>query len=355
MPNKIDIQLSTRKLFFPLALSNNTIEDVVQVTNALPKIPGNVKENIVSFKAFSVVRGRYSMNPSVGFIAAGESIVLTFSLEAEYIRKHRDSTIKLPVTEEKEDSIYLFFTIVPVSMVSSCLSLWDPMGPIENTPEIQKAASTFWKIRGGSGGFVSSMLADDTITRKRLKCIFKPREPSSENLAAHMNLKGNGGVPVNVDQPNGQKPTTQNNRLDYLPVTQKSEAQRTDNQIPTLSEGVQVSSGLNASNRSAGNTTALVTQNLHGALKSSSSNRIAYDSGSGADKHWELSSVMDIINNFYDPTRVSNMLLPPVKNFLRSVLHYHIPYTFVVALLVLSFLCGIFERRTFFSWLIVGK
>ncbi|ORC87163.1 uncharacterized protein TM35_000231340 [Trypanosoma theileri] len=410
------VHFSQDFLYFPLPLTDVTIENIVQLRSLLPRT-GNNGENVIAFKVLCSVRNRYSVRPSTGFILPGESVNIKFLLDAQQLRRNaannKDGSAANALPDvNTHDDIVVDLVVVPRDQaimylqrqqnnnnnnskgntkesnnkannnnnnnsnnnnVSNSNNSHSYMNS-NNTPVCVEEAATFWKERG-------QVRADDIqATRRKLRCVYGEKNVpdslvmrfsteklvSSEetpviNTPRRSSNNHNNHNNVNIDSlllpPTVPRTRPHTNHMDLHRRTAPSAPPRSS---PSASlsnrEKTPSSVGPSSPSKSVG-----MNNSQAAAVGRTAGSPFAPRMDGGSNNYNTITNT----NTTTTTTTASNnnnlfMSIGSGKedkedSFWHKYLYYKIPYPMLGVLLVLSFLCALFERGTLLSWLLIGQ
>lgn len=308
-------RLSQNSLFYPLPLTNVVVSNVVEAKNVLPAT-SNGSENLIVFKVLSAVRHRYTVRPPVGFIAAGESVQITIALDPDAIRAQPDA--QLPTAETK-DSIFIDIARVPAdSLPAKTFMAAHASGTVaEASKELQASASAFWHQRGPVKG------ADPNGARRRLDCVFANKEEQAVLLPEAL-----GGPEVPPAVPTSRPPPTGDTHPGRTDPPESPPSRSTANSPSAITP--------------ASNTERPPTP-------STAAPATAAAAPSEAPAKAKVGSLLQAGKDLAARERAKK------KGVISQILNYRISYAAVAVLVVLSVLCGVYDRNTILSRIIAGR
>lgn len=336
MPSEsLQVKLSQDSLFFPLPFTNATIDNLVEVRNPLPVVPGDPKANVIAFKILSEVQNRYSVRPSAGFIGPGTHVTIIVSFNPEQVREAKNPAERELPTEATRDAIHIDFAVVDAAYTATALAHWVP-GSKASKPsrEVVADASAFWKKRG-------PVTKNDAATlRIRLRCVFATRNNVPETLVISMKEEDGkkAAAEVNAAVPKTRPPPTsttdpRNTAPPGAPPHRTSETPR---------EATPRNDGAPAAPASRPTVPTTTTAAAAAAPAAAAAARAAFPPAAPAAPSPKPAVKFP----------ASSAAGEKKKGLVSAVMHYKLSYAVVAVLLVLTFFCGIWDHSNLLTWLI---
>ncbi|KPA84241.1 hypothetical protein ABB37_02285 [Leptomonas pyrrhocoris] len=340
----LQMKLSQDSLFFPLPFTNATIDNVVQIHNLLPVVPGKPKANVVSFKILSEVQHRYSVRPPVGFIGADDHITIVFSFNPEQVKAAKNPADRELPTEATRDAIHIDFAVVDADSIDAALAHWVP-GSKESklARDVMTDASAFWKKRG------QVTKNNATMLRFKLRCVFAPRHTVPDSLVISMKEgEGKGVDPKKAAEVNAAVPKTRptptsttDPRSTAPPAVPPHRHSETPRESTPRNELSPTARALTPPNATATAATLAATKAAAAAAAAPTARSVPV----AAPPTSSMPAVRLPSSRSAEETKKK-------KGFVGAVLNYKLSYAVVAVLLVLTFFCGLWDHGNLLTWMI---
>lgn len=337
------VRFSQESLYFPSSFTDVTIENIVQIRNLLQRTQ-NRTENIVAFKVVCLVRNRYRVAPSTGFILPEASVRVKFFLDVQKAPRHdanKSNGVVLvdPPNAAANDEIFVHIAIVPHDQAKVYVDGLNgnhnsqDSGSNGNSDRCANMAAAFWRTRG-------LVRPGETGTeRRRLRCVHG-EESVPDTLLVRMSRRGVVS-PAAVDT---ATPPNFGSRLFSLPpevpTSRPQTAQTRPNRtspprfLPTIIKNRKLYSATNSLSPAASEKPPVSPAFFEGERSN----------GDGTT-HPPAAAVYS----------VSGDVVKDRRPLWERCFYFKIPFPVVGMLLLMSFLCALLESGTFLSWLLIGK
>ncbi|ESL11719.1 hypothetical protein TRSC58_00524 [Trypanosoma rangeli SC58] len=345
------VQLSQDSLYFPLPLKDIIIENIVQVKNLLEQTE-NKAENVIAFKVLGTVRSRYNVRPSTGLIFPTESVKIRFILNVPHLRRQASeqggkAAVILPDANTKDD-LLVDIAVLPKDQAKAYI---ESLNEGENgektgggTPRMySEQAAAFWKMLG------SSKPKGLRAECHKLSCVYG-EAAIPETLV--MRLSGDKSKSAVPPQP---LTSSKNDAFVALaspmvpktrPNTNSTDARRRS--PPRAPPRCLPSSSVRNRDRSSPYAGSL------GGLPSPKSlpplERFSAVNSNNVDGINDPS-----LRSAAAALHLKPGLVRQRRPLWKECLFFRVSSQVLAALLILSFLCALFESGTFLSWLLIGQ
>ncbi|KAF8298049.1 hypothetical protein TcYC6_0076170 [Trypanosoma cruzi] len=342
------VQFSQESLYFPLPPKDIIIENIVQVKNLL-ECTEEKTENIIVFKVLCTVRNRYGVKPSVGFIFPTESVKIKFLLDLPQLRRQRGAEAALVLPDAKtQDNMFVDIAVLPKDQAKAYMESLNEnrngkkIGRSSSRMYVEQAAA-FWKTLG------QIKPGNVQVVRRQLSCVYGDKGvPESlvmrmggygtELLESPQVVTPSGSDAVSTPSPpavpksrfHTDKTDTRRKSPPVAPprLSVAGSARNRDMKSPSTESG-----GVVSSPRAKNNLVPPTVLQNSGA-------------GGGITPNSRPAAVIA------HPTPA---LAQRKQKVWKECLCFRVSFRLLAALLVLSFLCALFESGTFLSWLLIGR
>ncbi|RNF01582.1 hypothetical protein TraAM80_06882 [Trypanosoma rangeli] len=344
------VQLSQDSLYFPLPLKDIIIENIVQVKNLLERTE-NKAENVIAFKVLATVRCRYNVRPSTGLIFPTESVKIRFLLNVPHLRQQAneqgtEAAVILPDANTKDD-LLVDIAVLPKDQAKTYIENINEGKNGEKTEGgtagmYSEQAAAFWKMLG------SSKPKGLRAECRKLSCVY-----GEAAIPETLVMRLSGDKPKSAVPPQPLTPS-KNDAVFALPSSMVPKTRPNTNNTDTTRKSPPRAlprSLLSASVRNrdrpspyAGSLGGLPSPKPLPPLE-------------------RLSGVNNNVAGIKDPSLRSAAAALHFKPGLarqqrplwKECLLFRVSSQVLAALLILSFLCALFESGTFLSWLLIGQ